>query len=222
MKNGTARYCTKALWMLILVLPLIISTYSFAGTTWEEKDGRFSLDLPKKWKFKEQKTILTPDAIKKEVRKKEPDADFSGYSDEDLTGIQYKFTSKKHKASVYVVFSPPVSELTAGETFNDIISTLPDAGLTDIAPVGDVVDLDVNGNPARWGVYRGLIAGTTIPLYTFAGGVVVEKGTMNFMIMLSEGKKEKLSGEIESMFQSIRDAGAPLIGIKNRRKAKLN
>ncbi len=188
---------------LAVVLSALVCTSASAGATWKDEGGRFTMELPKKWKMEENTIIMGPEAIKETVLVTEPDADFSDYTDEDLTVEKFKFSNKKQKASVYIVFSPAAAEIGHEEMFQDTLDSLPESGLTDIAVTGDIKDLSVNGHPARWAIYRGLVEGTTIALYGHIGAVSLEKGTLSFFAMLSESKSKDLAADLEGMFKSL-------------------
>ena len=92
--------------------------------------------------------------------------------------------------------------------------------LSGLAPDGQIVDLEVNGNPARWGTYKGTVqaGGNTITLFALAGCVVLPRsgGGLFFMSILNQDSRAKLGATIQRSFESIRAVDATVTGATNR------
>ena len=193
---------SRAMVVVLLSVPLMLaaSVPVASAKTWTDEISRFSLELPRKWTLEESKVVSDRETFEKQL----PDVDFSSFSDDELISRQYKFTNPKEKVSVYIVLSPSVAGMNARQVFDTVTASLPGAGLIDLVPEGVVADLEVNGHPARWGIYRGILEGTSILLFSYVGAVELEKGAISFLIMLSEANRKKLAGTVEKMFKSIR------------------
>ena len=93
--------------------------------------------------------------------------------------------------------------------------------LTGAAPEGDIVDLEVNGNPGRWGVYRGTVqaGGQAVPLFGLVGCVVLAQsaGGVFFVSILNQGSRQQLGPAIQKAFESIRPVSGAFTGVQNRR-----
>jgi hypothetical protein len=86
---------------------------------------------------------------------------------------------------------------------------------------GAVLEQKVNGNPARWGVYRDTlqVGKTRVPLYGTLGSVVLKQGGLYFLAIMNEiGFDEKLK-KFAGIFQSIRDPGGVLTRMVDEGKA---
>lgn len=88
---------------------------------------------------------------------------------------------------------------------------------SDVQPDGQVVDLRVNDNPGRWGVYRGQYAAGAqrVPLWLLAGCVALpgSGGGVYFFAILNERSRQALGSTLERVFQSIRGVDAAVTGV---------
>lgn len=83
--------------------------------------------------------------------------------------------------------------------------------VAEAAPEGEVLDLQVNGNSARWGIYRGKVQRVT--LYCLVGAVVLKDGGVEFIAILNEGTRKKWAKDLEATFRTIRNAPGPSTGV---------
>jgi hypothetical protein len=104
-----------------------------------------------------------------------------------------------------------------GELLKKALTTLNLSGLKNPAPEGDVKSLTVNGNPARWGVYKSEmdIGNIKVTLFGLLGCVALKENGVYFMSILNETSKAVLSQPLEKMFQSIRSPGQALTGVSD-------
>jgi hypothetical protein len=88
-------------------------------------------------------------------------------------------------------------------------SSIPEA-----KPEGDVIDQEVNGHPARWGVYEGEVEamGMKITLLGLIGGLVLDEGGIVFFASTSPSSRDKMESLIKEAFHSIRTSGASVTG----------
>ncbi len=93
------------------------------------------------------------------------------------------------------------------------------SAVPDAVPDGDVLDQQVNGQPARWGVYRGTVTkgGSSVKLYYFVGAAVLKEGGLYLTGATAEATRAQMQPLYEKLYQSIREVGAPLSGVSDTR-----
>jgi len=71
---------------------------------------------------------------------------------------------------------------------------------------GDVMDKKVNGNPARWGIYKDtlMVGKTKVALYGMLGSISLKKGGLYFLAIVNEQTLKQKQKLFEDSFQSIR------------------
>ncbi len=93
------------------------------------------------------------------------------------------------------------------------------SAVADAVPEGEVVDQTVNGQPARWGVYRGTVTkgGASVKLYYFVGAAVLKEGGLYLTGATGEATRAQMQPLFEKIYQSIREVDAPLSGVSETR-----
>jgi hypothetical protein len=101
------------------------------------------------------------------------------------------------------------------ELFNETISDLRDGGIENPIPEGKVKDMKVNGNNARWGIYKGEFDAGSVKVILFSslGSVSLKENGVNFMSIMNSGTFEKWHKRLEKVFHSIRNVGQDVTGI---------
>jgi len=101
------------------------------------------------------------------------------------------------------------------ELFAQAVTALRSSGLPNAVPSGQLKDLTVNNNMARYGVYTDEVqyGSVKVELYGLLGGVSLSKGGVYFLSVVSKGTMEKLGSTLEKTFQSIRVIGQPIAGV---------
>lgn len=122
----------------------------------------------------------------------------------------------KEKVQVILQHFPDQSD--PAELFDQALATVKGGGVPDPAPEGDLVDLKVNGHPARWGVYSGAVAGMKVVLISPLGGVGLGEGGVDFVTFLNSGNRKKMEKVVQGMFESIRLPGEKASGVSGRTK----
>lgn len=135
---------------------------------------------------------------------------------------EYVYVFKGKGIEQVVVFFDPDARDRA-KLFSQAEETLR-VSLPNAAPEGAVVDLEVNGNPARWGVYRGTTeAGSpkvVVALVGLLGSVVLREGGIYFLSVLNDNSRKQWGEKLQKVFQSIREAGASPTGVGEARVAQ--
>jgi hypothetical protein len=95
-------------------------------------------------------------------------------------------------------------------------SSMPAAEIT-----GDVLDRKINGNPARWGIYKDTLAvgAVKVVLYGALGSVQLKNGGLYFLAIVNEPTLTAKQRVFEDSFNSVRDSGSPVTGMVDEGKA---
>jgi hypothetical protein len=74
--------------------------------------------------------------------------------------------------------------------------------------------LEINGNPARWGIYSGAVEaqGTKVNLHGLLGAVVLDEGGIYFMSFLNDFNREEWEEPLTKVFHSIRAVDTEVTG----------
>ncbi len=120
------------------------------------------------------------------------------------------YVFKRDNDSIILEYVPNTND--PGELLKKALTTLKLSGLNNPAPEGDVKSLTVNGNPARWGVYKSEmdIGNIRVALFGLLGCVSLKEHGVYFMSILNQNNKAVLSEPLEKAFQSIRSPGQAL------------
>lgn len=121
--------------------------------------------------------------------------------------------------SIILEYIPNTSDL--GTLHKKALTTLNLSGQSNPKPQGDVKSLTVNGNPARWGLYKSeLDMGITkVTLFSLLGCVSLKEHGMYFLSIFNPDKKAALSPAAEKAFHSIRSPGQARTGARNQKTA---
>jgi hypothetical protein len=86
---------------------------------------------------------------------------------------------------------------------------------------GDIMDKKINGNPARWGIYRDtmLVGKTKVVLYGLLGSISLKKGGLYFLVIVNEQALKAKQKIFEDAFQSIRNPEGTLTRTVDEGKA---
>ena len=76
-----------------------------------------------------------------------------------------------------------------------------------------VMEMTLNGLPARWCVYKGALSGAS--LAALCGGVVMEENGLYFLSIIPAQDMAKWKDKLEKSFQSIRGQGQKVTGVEN-------
>lgn len=79
--------------------------------------------------------------------------------------------------------------------------------------VGDVLDMTLNGLPARWAVYTGSLSGAA--LASLCGGVANGENGLYFLSFIPITDMAKWKDKLEKSFQSIRGQGQRVTGVES-------
>jgi hypothetical protein len=125
------------------------------------------------------------------------------------------YVFKRDNDSIILEYLPNTND--PGKLLGKGLTTLNLSGLKNPAPEGDVKSLMVNGNPARWGVYKSEIEVGKIRVTVFGllGSVALKEHGVYFMSILNQKNKAVLSEPLEKAFQSIRSPGQALTGVSD-------
>jgi hypothetical protein len=95
--------------------------------------------------------------------------------------------------------------------------TLNLSGLRNASPEGEVKSLTVNGNPARWGVYKSEmnVGSIKVTLFGLVGSVSLKERGVYFLSIMNQNKKAVLDEPLKKAFQSIRNPGQAVTGVSD-------
>jgi len=91
------------------------------------------------------------------------------------------------------------------------------SGMAKPALDGDITEMTLNGLPARWGIYKGAMAGVT--LAALCGGIANGENGLYFLSFVSVTELAKWKDKLEKAFQSIRGQGQIATGVENVKTA---
>lgn len=130
----------------------------------------------------------------------------------------YIFKGSGHQ-SIIIGYEASASDLDS--LFNDAVDIFRDA-LPDAALQGDITDLKVNNNPARWATYStekeveveasGRKVKVKVPMFVLTGAAALKDGGLYFVSYLNSDDKEKMGKTLEKAFYSIRNVGQAVTG----------
>lgn len=85
--------------------------------------------------------------------------------------------------------------------------------------LGDVLGMNLNGNPARIGIYQGHVeaSGKQVPLFAVMGSAVLKNGSVVFLSFFNAGQRTEWELLLKDTFFSIRNVGDPVVGARNIR-----
>jgi hypothetical protein len=102
--------------------------------------------------------------------------------------------------SIIIEYVPGTSD--TGELMKKADTTLRASGLTNPVLDGQLLDMGVNGHPARWGAYK---SGKL--LTSFVGAVSLGENGLYFLSIMAQSAAAKWKDRLEKSFQSIRMPG---------------
>jgi len=88
---------------------------------------------------------------------------------------------------------------------------------------GKELDMEVNGQPARWCAYKGSLTlkGLTVQTYFQVGAIVLEPGNLYFLAPVMRDEKEDRAfwvNQLRKSFRTIRNVGEPEEGVSHERR----
>lgn len=106
------------------------------------------------------------------------------------------------------------------ESYKSALSNL-DGSMDNPAPMTPIVTMTLNGSPAKWGVYKGMVksGNETVPLYAYVGSMLIDDGSIFFLTFLSEKNQPKWGEKITGSFHSLRNLDSPLTGASDVKPA---
>ena len=86
------------------------------------------------------------------------------------------------------------------------------------APLGEIVDITLNGNPARWAIYRGTTTYQNIEvgMIGYLGSVVLENGGLYYFALVSELSNAEWEDALTKSFHSIREVDTDKTGVAEK------
>ena len=86
------------------------------------------------------------------------------------------------------------------------------------APLGEIVDITLNGNPARWAIYRGTTTYQNIEvgMIGYLGSVILENGGLYYFALVSELSKAEWEEPLTRSFHSIREVDTDNTGVAEK------
>jgi len=128
---------------------------------------------------------------------------------------EYVYQFKGQGPGIMVTFFPAKNETEMFKMALGLMKKpMPDAVLQ-----GNVAKMELNGNPALWGIYKGTAqikkSRAQAELFATAGSVMLKDGGLMFYSMYGAKKKPGWEGKLKSAFYSIRNADTPVTGITN-------
>jgi len=112
--------------------------------------------------------------------------------------------------SIIIECIPMVSD--PAEIFKKAETTVKLSGMAKPTLDGDITEMTLNGLPARWGIYKGTMAGVT--LAALCGGVANGENGLYFLSFVSVADMAKWKDKLEKAFQTIRGAGQKITGVE--------
>lgn len=107
--------------------------------------------------------------------------------------------------SIIIEYVPGTSDI--GELMKKAETTLRASGLTNPVLDGGLLDMSVNGHPARWGVYKsGKLLGSLL------GAVSLGENGLYYISVMAQSALTKWKDRLEKSFQTIRMPGEALAG----------
>ncbi len=111
--------------------------------------------------------------------------------------------------SIIVEYVPGMSDVA--DIFKKAETTVRLSGMAKPALEGEMAEMAVNGLPARWGVYKGVISG--VVLNALCGGVANGENGLYFLSFVSIADMPDWKGKLEQAFRSIRPGGQKVTGV---------
>lgn len=86
------------------------------------------------------------------------------------------------------------------------------------------IRMTVNGHPAIWGRFKGetTIGGQRAPLYSMAGAITLESGTLYYLSVFNDYASEKWTRKLRTVFETIREIEEPVTGREQARSLDSN
>jgi hypothetical protein len=86
-------------------------------------------------------------------------------------------------------------------------------GMAKPALDGQITEMTVNGLPARWGVYKGVMAGVT--LAALCGSVAIGENGLYYLSFIPVAQVATWKDRLEGTFRTIRGSGQKVTGVEN-------
>jgi hypothetical protein len=108
---------------------------------------------------------------------------------------------------------PSVSD--AAELLKKALTTVRLSGMADPVSHGDVLEMTLNGFPARWGIFRGMLSG--VELAALCGAAAIGETGLYFLSFINVSELTAWRSRLEKSFQSIRGRGRKATGATGMR-----
>jgi hypothetical protein len=112
--------------------------------------------------------------------------------------------------SIIIGYVPMVSD--PAEIFKKAETTVRLSGMAKPTLEGDITEMTLNGLPARWGIFKGTMAG--VVLMALCGGVVNGENALYFLSFVSVADMPAWKDKLEKAFQTIRASGQKVTGVE--------
>ena len=121
----------------------------------------------------------------------------------------------KGKGPLYAIAFFP-GEKDPGKLFKMALEAIK-SSIPNTAPQDKILEMNLNGNPAHWGIYKGSLeySGQTIPLWSMLGSTVLEQGGVYFFTTYNKNQIPLWQEKLKATFQSLRNVGSPVLPPKN-------
>lgn len=132
-------------------------------------------------------------------------------------GVAYTFEGDDG-GSIVITYMDGESDAGAAFSFaRDVVGS----SLDDLSSVEDVLDLEVNGHPARRAVYKGRVkeGQQSVLLYGYVGSIVLSGGSLAFISILNGEHWNTWESRVHDAFHTIRNPGEPVTGASKERAA---
>jgi hypothetical protein len=164
----------------LILLILMAASLGLAQTTYEDPQGRLAIDLPEGWIRKPFPPIFANDPT-------------------------VNFQDKKNRHSFTIAFGPGIDD--PDNLFRQAASQLQSL---EFVFDGDILEMTVNGHPARWGILKTPLDPGMIMQ---CGSVILEDNGIYLIHILRVDVMDSIGKQVERTFQSIRLPGEAVTGV---------
>lgn len=124
------------------------------------------------------------------------------------------FVFQGEGSSIIIQYLPTTGG--AETLFANGMAMLKASGLPNASAAEATRDLEVNGNPARLGFFSDEVAygGVKVQLYGLLGSVALNQGGLYLLSILNDATRKTIRAKAERSFQSIRNPGQEVTGVR--------